>query len=255
MAINLDKMKEKLENADNRGKKSGGKDNQFFKPELGDQDIRILPSEDGDPFKEYWFHYGVGTTVLCPKRNFGEKCPICDYASNLWQEGTDESKKMAKSLFARQRFFSNVVVRGKEADGPKPYGYGKELYKKLIKLALDPDVGDFTDPDGGRDMRLSYEKGSGAQFPTSDIMPKPVTKALAKSKKEIKEILDKVQPIDSFFERKTPEEVKKILEAFLDDPFDGNSDAKKYGNKSTKTETTDDSEISSVDEAIDELDS
>ena len=191
---------------------------------------------------------------MCPKRNFGEKCPICDYASSLWQEGTDEGKKMAKDLFARQRFFSNVVVRGKESEGPKPYGYGKELYKKLIKVVIDPDYGDITDIDNGRDVKLMYEKGGGASFPSSDITVKPVTKPLAKTKKEIKEILDKVRPVDSFFERKTPPEVALILEHFLADPFD-NDGQKKYGNNSSNStkESSSSTVIKDVDAAIDEL--
>jgi len=253
MAINFDKMKEKIESVDNRGKKKSEKDNVFFKPELGDQDIRFLPSEDGDPFKEFWFHYNIGTSVMCPQRNFGEKCPICNYATSLWQEGTDESKKMAKDLFARQRFFSNVLVRGKENEGPKPYGYGKELYKKLIKMVLDPDVGDFTDPDNGRDMKLSYEKEKGAQYPTSDLTLKPIAKPIMKSKKEVKDILDKIKPIDSFVEKKSTEEVRKVLEAFLEDPYAEENNVKKYGNKKEEPKKSD--EISDIDKAIEELSS
>lgn len=249
MAIDFKKMKDKLESADNNGKKTS-KDNPFFKPEMGSQEIRFLPSEDEDPFKEFHFHYNIGNSVLCPKKNYGEHCPICDYASNLWKEGTDESKNMAKKLFARQRFFSTVVVRGKEAEGPKPYGYGRELYKKLIMNVLDPDIGDITDIDNGRDVRLDYAKSNGADFAKSDITVKPVTKPLAKSKKEIKDLLEKVLPLESFFERKTPQEVRMILEGFMKDPYA--DDAKsKYGNK--KDEVPSVPEIGSVDEAIDEL--
>jgi len=250
MAIDFAKMKEKLDAADGKGTKTG-KNNPFFKPEVGSQEIRVICPEDGDPFREFWFHYNIGTTVMCPKKNFGEKCPICDYATSLWNEGTDESQKMAKTLFARQRFFSMIVVRGKEADGPKPYGYGKEVYKKFLKNLQDPDVGDFTDVDNGRDIRLDYEKANGASFPTSDIVLKPVTKPLAKSKKEIKDILDKVMPIDSFFERKTPLEVQEVLEAFLKDPH-GDDAKSKYGKKTVETAAPS-AVIGSVDEAIDEL--
>jgi hypothetical protein len=95
MGINLDKMREKL--AALRGEGKSG-DSVFWRPE----------------------------DVLCPKRNFGDNCPVCDFASQLWREGVDNnddhSKKMAKSLFVRQRFFSPVMVRGQEDAGVRVWG-------------------------------------------------------------------------------------------------------------------------------------
>ena len=88
----------------------------FGVPQDGEQTIRIVPTQDGDPFKDYWFHYNVGDNpgFLSPKRNFGEDCPLDSFVRQLWQEGTDDSKRMAKKLSARQRFFAPVVVRGEE---------------------------------------------------------------------------------------------------------------------------------------------
>ena len=108
---------------------------------------------DGDPLKEVFFHYNIEGHkggVMCPKRNFGEECPICDFASKLWRDGTDnndeETKKLAKSLFVRTRYFSPVVVRGLESEGVKVYGYGKTAYELLLGYILDPEYGDITDP-------------------------------------------------------------------------------------------------------------
>ena len=70
MAINLDKMKAKLDTSRNGGR---SQNNTKWRPSEGDQTIRLLPAEDGDPFKEYHFHYNVGRNpgILCPKKNFG----------------------------------------------------------------------------------------------------------------------------------------------------------------------------------------
>ena len=101
MAINIEAMRAKL-NASKNGNK-GQSNNTKWRPTQGDQTIRILPTADGDPFKEFHFHYNVGKNpgIMCPKRNHGEDCPICDFASQLWREGSDqndeESKKLAKS--------------------------------------------------------------------------------------------------------------------------------------------------------------
>jgi hypothetical protein len=149
----------------------------WFKPDEGDQDIRIVPTADGDPLKEMFFHYNVGDHkggVVCPKRNFGERCPICDFASSLWREGTEkndeESKKLAKSLFVRQRYFSPVVVRGREDEGVKVYGYGKTAYELLLGYILDPEYGDITDSVEGTDITLTYTKPTrpGA-YPTNQL--------------------------------------------------------------------------------------
>ncbi len=235
------KMKAKLQELESGGKSKS--DNVWWRPQEGDQDIRLVPTEDGDPFKVYHFHYNLGEGarggILCPKRQFGDNCPVCDFASKLWQEGTEESKKMAKSLFVRQRFFSPVIVRGEEEQGVKIWGYGKTIYETLLGLVLNPDYGDITDTDSGVDFTLNYTlpKTKGA-FPQTNLVPKRKSSALASSKAGIKEILEQVPEIDSLFQRKSTTDVKNILEAFLN-PIDGPS--------------VDDVGISSVDEAIREL--
>ena len=56
-------------------------------PQDGENNIRIVPTADGDPFKERYFHYGVGEqSFLCPKRNFGDDCPVCNFGNQLWNE-------------------------------------------------------------------------------------------------------------------------------------------------------------------------
>ncbi len=234
-------MKAKLQELESGGKQKS--DNVFWKPQEGDQDIRIVPTEDGDPFKVFHFHYNLGEAarggVLCPKRQFGDNCPVCDFASKLWQEGTDDSKRMAKSLFVRQRFFSPVIVRGEEEQGVKIWGYGKTIYETLLGLVLNPDYGDITDIDQGVDFTLTYTlpKTKGA-FPQTNLVPKRKSSALAATKSGIKEFINNVPDIHTLFTRKSPADVKAILESFLN-PEDG--------------PLVEDVGVSSVDEAIAEL--
>ena len=56
MGIELAKMKVKRVALEKRG---NGK-NSFWRPDDGETVIRILPTSDGDPFKEFWFHYNLG---------------------------------------------------------------------------------------------------------------------------------------------------------------------------------------------------
>ena len=56
MAIDLKKMRSKLDKLEGKGRTQS----VFWKPQDGDQTIRILPMPDGDPFREMWFHYNLG---------------------------------------------------------------------------------------------------------------------------------------------------------------------------------------------------
>ena len=75
MALDMEKMKDRMSALKNKG--DGNR--VFWRPQDGEQTIRIVPTADGDPFKDFHFHYNVGSNsgFLCPKRNFGDNCPVC----------------------------------------------------------------------------------------------------------------------------------------------------------------------------------
>ena len=242
MGIDISKMKAKLAALQNKG---GGK-TAFWRPEEGtNYSIRVVPTPDGDPFKEFWFHYDIGKGgIMCPKKNFKEGCAICDFASKLYKENTEESNKMAKKFLARQRFFSPVVVRGEEKDGVKLWGYGKNVYQDLLSLTLNPDYGDITDPEGGTDLTLVSNKVPGASFPTTKLTPARKTSKLCQgSAEECKQLLDSVPDFADAFERKTSEEVAALLDEHLSAGSDADAEADskeiKYGKGSKSTNAVD----------------
>ena len=236
MALNLDAMKAKLDKLNGKG--DSGR-NQFWRPEDGENNVRIVSTPDGDPFKERHFHYNLGTSgFLCPKRNFGDDCPVCNFANQLWNEGTEESKKQAKDLFAKQRFFSPVLVRGEEDQGIRVWGYGKMAYEKLLTIVLDPDYGDITDPENGNDLKLMYGKLPGASFPRTDIRPRPRKTVLCDDAvggdDRCAELLETIPDFDSLFERKTTEEAQSILDQFLSSG-EGNAEVERSYPNNTET--------------------
>lgn len=243
MALDFEKMKAKRDALENRG---DGK-SAFWRPEDGEQTIRILPPSDGDPFKEYWFHYNLGKNpgFLSPKKNFGESDPLDDFVRQLYKDGSEESVKMAKNLSARQRFFSPVIVRGEEDKGPRLWGFGKMAYKELLNLVLNPDYGDITDVAEGTDLVINYGKPPGAQFPQTAITPRRRPSALSESEDQVRNWLDAIPDFDEVFERKTPEQVQGMLDEFLLDSSDA---------EETSTETSRyDENTSQVDKAFEEL--
>ncbi len=229
MALDLEKMKAKRDALENRG---NGK-SAFWRPEDGEQTIRIVPTADGDPFKEYWFHYNLGKNpgFLSPKKNFGEDDPLNDFIRQLYKDGSDESIKMAKNLSARQRFFAPVVVRGEEDQGVRLWGFGKTAYKELLNLVLNPEYGDITDVNEGTDLTINYGKPAGAQFPQTTITPRRKSSPLADTEEKIASRLDAVPNFDDVFERKTPGQVQAMLDEYLlgeGDAEDVSSETSKY---------------------------
>ena len=251
MSINMELMKEKL--SDLRGRGDNNKSDVFWRPPEGESIIRIVPTEDGDPFKEVYFHYNVPTYkggIMCPKRNFGDRCPICDFASQLWRDGVDkndeESKKLAKSLFVRARYFSPVLSRDSEDDGVRVYGYGKKAYELLLGYVLDPEYGDITDVEEGTDIAVTYTKPTrpGA-YPQTSMKMRRTTSPLLDDRERTPALLDSVPDIMALFKRHSSEEVDQILDQYLsgDDSAEGrSSELEKYN-----------SNKNSVDAAFDEL--
>jgi hypothetical protein len=260
MGINLDKMREKLATLKGQG---GDRDN-FWRPEDGTQAIRIVPTPDGDPFKEKWFHYNLGNTpgFLCPKRNYAEECSVCEFASKLWRDGVDknddESKKLAKSFFVRPRFFSPVLVRGEEDKGVRIWGYGKMAYENLLSLVLNPEYGDITDPETGTDLTMTYGKPPGASFPQTKLVPRRRSSELCEdmTAESCAELLESIPEFDTLFERKTSEDVTALLDTFMssgvEDPEAVSSETQKFGGAPPEGTTTTE-EPNAVDAAFAEL--
>jgi len=201
-----------------------------------------------------FFHYNVGDHrggVLCPKRNFGERCPICEFASQLWREGSDnndeESKKLAKSLFVRTRYFSPVVVRGREDEGAKIYGYGKQAYELLLGYILDPEYGDVTDVQEGTDITLTYTKPTKAgAYPQTSLKMRRNTSPLLEDTEAIAALLDGIPEFDGLFDRLTPQQV----DAILDEQLAGDASAE---SRSSEVSAYGTNETNKVDRAFDEL--
>ena len=237
MALDLQKMREKLEASKNGGQKK--ENSTKWRPAEGDQTIRILPTEDGDPFKEFHFHYNVGRNpgILCPKKNHGEDCPICDFASQLWRDGVnnnnDTAKREAKKLFVRKRYFSPILVRGQEAKGVKIWSYGKTAYETLLGYVLDPDYGDLTHPETGTDIVLTYTvPGTPGSFPKTQLKPRRRPSVLCDdSVADCDELIQSVPDIETQFQRLTTQEVQALLDEFLSSDATSesqSSETKKY---------------------------
>lgn len=161
----LDKLRAKLAKTD-MGVGSG--DKKFFKPEEGQTVIRILPPvHDMDFFfqsvGQHWMPDANSTKkrgVYCPKfTSEGElECPVCEIVHDLYRAGDKASKDLAGELRASKQYWMNVIIRGREDEGPKIYPAGPSVFAGIVAYINDPDYGDITDPYDGHDITIIKEK-------------------------------------------------------------------------------------------------
>lgn len=206
--IDKKQVEQRLNSINNPGQKRN-----IFKVTEEPQVIRIIPyihNESGCPFVERNLHYKMqGGTLICPT-SYGQDCPICRFATQLWKKG---EKEMAKKFFKSDRVYVPVISRDSSGDAPKFMGLSQTNYQDILNTIADPDYGDVVHPMEGRD--LTIVKIAQGQFGKVSIKFKPKTSPIAENEKQIEKIIASCQNFDSVYPKKTYEELKKILEATI----------------------------------------
>lgn len=218
MSFNKSRIRQKLANL-----ASGGAASSFWSPpkEGGQATIRAFAIPNSlDPFIELWFHFNVGKqSIYCPKRNGkSNKCPICDLAEELFR-GDEDDRAMSKQLYARPRFYAAVVDRADEAPVAKYWGFGKQIYTKLMTWLAEDEGGDhekFLDPEEGLDLVVSVTKTPGKSFPDTSVDCKRRESALCDSK-DLERITGALKSPDEVFPCPSAEDIQGKLDTWLND--------------------------------------
>ena len=219
--MNLDIIKQKLDSLNKQSSNSqGGERKQlFWKPSVGKQVIRVVPSKFNKefPFTEMKFYYGIGKKVMASPTNWGEKDPIVEYVKLLRDSSDRENWRLAKKLEAKTRTFAPVVIRGEEAEGVKLWQFGKEVYDAFLNMAYDEEIGDYTDIVSGRDIKLTTvgPESTGTPYNKTTIGPSLKTTPLADNQDTVAELLDnQVDPM-KIFKPLSYGEMKDALQEWL----------------------------------------
>lgn len=215
--MDLNAIKSKLANLQSKTGGSNRKDFKdiYWKPEVGKQTIRIVPSkfDKKNPFKELFIHYGIDKPVMISPTNFGEKDPIVEFAKQLRQTSDKENWSLAGKLNPKMRVFVPVIVRGEEEKGVRLWQFGKEIYMELLSMAEDDDIGDYTDIAAGRDMTIETTKGN--PYNKTTVRARTKQTPLHEDAETVKTWLDdQPNPTDAF-KRYTFEEMKEALQNWL----------------------------------------
>ena len=131
-------------------KSSGpGPDERFWKPEVdkagnGYAVIRFLPEPEGEdvPFVRLWDHgfQGPGGWFIENSlTTLGQKDPVSEYNSLLWNNGTDAGKETARKQKRKLTYVSNIYV---VKDPANPENEGKTFLFKYCLLYTSPSPRD-----------------------------------------------------------------------------------------------------------------
>lgn len=216
--MDINAIRAKLDSLNNNGQDIEKTDYSklFWKPELGKQTVRIVPSvyDPTYPFKELKFHYGVGKYPMIALSNFGKQDPIEEFVKELRKTNDKDNWSLSGKLNPKTRIFAPVIVRGEEEKGVRLWGFGITIYKALLALAEDEDIGDFTDVINGWDMVVEMQKGN--PYPETTVRIKPKQTPLSDNNDEVDLWLkEQPNPIESFSEYDY-DFIKRKLKEYLD---------------------------------------
>jgi hypothetical protein len=228
--MDINKVKQRLNSLKNKDRKS----DLILKPAPGKQVIRIVPyvHNDENPFIELKFHYNLnGKTYLSPD-TFNKPDPIVEFANKLKKSGDKEEWQFARKLEPKMRTFCPIVVRGREKEGVKFWGFGKQVYQAILSYIADPDYGDITDAVTGRDIVVEFQTAeqTGKSFPETTIRPKPNQTPAVDD--DLKDLLNDQTDILDLFEVPSYDELKLAMDTWLNE---GGED-KEIVNTDTKAE-------------------
>ena len=223
--MDLSLLKKKLDGLQQKASNSGGGkidySTIYWKPTIGKQQIRIVPSayNPSNPFTELKFHYGITNKVMISPLNFGEKDPIALFSQKLREgEYNKENYVLAKKLDPKTRYFVPVVVRGEEEKGTRLWQFGKQVYEELLALAVDDEIGDYTDIVNGRDLTVETvgPESTGTPYNKSSVRVRLKTSPLSKDASLVEKWTnEQPNPKEGLFKRFSFEEMKSALEKWL----------------------------------------
>ena len=183
----LSRLTQEIEKINSPATSERQEDTRFWKPEVdkagnGYAVIRFLPSPavDGDdalPWVRIWNHGFQGPGGKWYIENslttIGQKDPVSEYNSQLWNSTTDDNspeRKQARAQKRRLTYIANIYVvsdpKNPENEGKVfLYKFGKKIFEKITG-AMNPEFEDETpvnpfDLWGGANFKLKIRNADG----------------------------------------------------------------------------------------------
>ena len=222
-------------------------DDRYWKPERdksgnGYAVIRFLPQTEGEdlPWVRIWNHgfQGPGGWYIENSlTTIGQKDPVSEFNTGLWNNGTEAGKEQARKQKRRLNYVSNIIVVKDPANPDNEgknflYRYGKRIFDK-INDTMNPEFQDETpmnpfDYWEGADFKLKIRTVDGfVNYDRSEF--DPATAILDGEDAKLEELYNKqysLQELVAPDQFKTFDELKAKLERTLG--FETDSDRVKF---------------------------
>ena len=149
------KLVKEVEKMNNTG---GGGDDRLWKPEVdktgnGFAVIRFLPAPDGEelPWAKMYTHAFQGTGgwyIENSLTTIGQKDPVSEHNSQLWNSGVESDKEIARKQKRKLSYYANIYVVQDKANPQNEgkvflYKFGKKIFDKIME-AMQPEFEDET---------------------------------------------------------------------------------------------------------------
>ena len=215
MALDLAAIRGRL----NKLQNTSNRTSNLWKPTPGKHQVRVVPYKFSpeNPFIELFFHYNINNKTYLSPSSFGRPDPIVEFAEKLKRMGDKEDWKAAKKMEPKLRTFVPVIVKGEESEGVRFWGFGKTVYQELLGYIADPDYGDITDVDGGRDITIEYTSAedAGTSYPVTTIRIKPNQTPVSDDESAKQSLVETQTNITDIYSELSYDELKSVLEGWL----------------------------------------
>ena len=231
----LEKLQSEIEKINKPQTNFSRDDDRFWKAELdksgsGYAVIRFLPAVDDDKTAfvrvfNHGFQGPGGWYIENSLTTIGQKDPLSEYNSVLWNSGIEANKEIARKQKRRLTYFSNIYVVEDKAN-PQNEGkvflfrFGKKIFDKISSMS-NPEFEDETEVDvfnlwDGANFKLKIRKVDGfSNYDKSEFMaPAP----LSEDESEMERVFGEQHDLEEFIDQKsfkTYDELKTRLDTVL----------------------------------------
>lgn len=154
--FSLEKLAESVKKMTDKKTYEDSNNENFWQPTVdksgtGYAIIRFLPTSenDNDPWIKLYTHgfqsNGGWYIENCPT-TIGEKCPVCQSNSTMWNSGIEANKEIVRQQKRKLTYIANVLII-KDPENPsnegqvKMFKFGKKIFEKIMD-AINPKFHD-----------------------------------------------------------------------------------------------------------------
>jgi len=231
----LEKLQSEIEKINKPQTNFSRDDERFWKAELdksgsGYAVIRFLPALDEDKTAfvrvfNHGFQGPGGWYIENSLTTIGQKDPLSEYNSVLWNSGIEANKEIARKQKRRLTYFSNIYVVEDKAN-PQNEGkvflfrFGKKIFDKISSMS-NPEFEDETEVDvfnlwDGANFKLKIRKVDGfSNYDKSEFM---TSAPLSEDESEMESVFGQQHDLEEFIDQKsfkTYDELKTRLDTVL----------------------------------------